>query len=184
MRIIAGTWRSRRLEVPRGTRTRPTTDRVREALFQHLTAVRVPDLERRTVLDLFAGSGALALEALSRGAPSAVCVEADRAALAALRANVASLNAPVEVVARRLPRALQQLPGADFGLVFADPPYATLLDTEFARRLRALVREDALWVYEHAADVSPDPGASWEVIDVRMYGATAVTLARPTVMAQ
>jgi 16S rRNA (guanine966-N2)-methyltransferase len=120
VRIIAGTWRSRALKAPEGDGTRPTADRVREALFSMLTS-RIGSFEGLTVVDLFAGSGALALEALSRGAARAVLVERDAAAIRAAEANIRSLGAACEV--RRLDAT--RLPPAPhaFDLVFLDPPY-------------------------------------------------------------
>ena len=103
MRIVAGRWGGRRLTTPKGLATRPTADRVREALFSIL-GDRVQDAR---VLDLFAGSGALGLEALSRGARSATFVESAPAALAALRANLAALGADAEVVRSDAPRWLR-----------------------------------------------------------------------------
>ena len=92
MRIVAGEWRGRRLVAPRGDATRPTADRTREALFSMLTS-RLGSFEDLAVADLFAGSGALGLEALSRGAANCLFVEQDGAALAALRANITALDA-------------------------------------------------------------------------------------------
>lgn len=92
MRIIAGEWRGRPLKAPEGDTTRPTADRTRETLFSMLTS-RLGSFEGLTVADLFAGSGALGLEALSRGAASAIFVEQDAAALRALRGNIANLHA-------------------------------------------------------------------------------------------
>jgi 16S rRNA (guanine966-N2)-methyltransferase len=120
MRIVSGTWGGRRLVAPRGRATRPTSDRVREALF----AILGP-LDGERVLDLFAGSGALGLEALSRGASHATFVERERAALRALRDNVNDLGADAEVVAadaRGFLRAARER-GAQYDLVFLDPPY-------------------------------------------------------------
>jgi 16S rRNA (guanine966-N2)-methyltransferase len=120
LRIVAGEWGGRRLVAPRGRATRPTSDRVREALFSILGP-----LDGARVLDLFAGSGALGLEALSRGAAHATFVERERAALRALRDNVADLAADAEVVAgdaRAFLRAAQER-GAQYDLVFLDPPY-------------------------------------------------------------
>ena len=119
MRIIAGAWRGRAIEAPPGLATRPTADRVRETLFSML-ASRLGSFEDLRVADLFAGSGALGLEALSRGAASATFVESNPAALAAIRRNVAKLGATAEVIAGSaltLPRA------GPFDLVFADPSY-------------------------------------------------------------
>jgi 16S rRNA (guanine966-N2)-methyltransferase len=117
MRVVAGEYRGRRLQAPRGTSVRPTSDRVREALFSILG-----DIEGLRVLDLFAGSGALAIEALSRGAASATLVENDRAALDAIRANLAPLEGANAEIVRA--DALAWLGGrrGPFDLVFADPP--------------------------------------------------------------
>ena len=122
MRIIAGEWRGRRLVVPDGVATRPTGDRVRETLFSMLTS-RLGSFEELRVADLYAGSGALGLEALSRGAAFACFVEQDPRAIAAIRANVEALGAVER--SRVLARSAQSLPPEQpFDLVFADPPYA------------------------------------------------------------
>jgi 16S rRNA (guanine966-N2)-methyltransferase len=121
MRIIAGEWRGRKLVSPPGISTRPTADRVRETLFSML-ASRLGTFEGLRVADLYAGSGALGLEALSRGAAFASFVEQDRGALDAIRANVASLEA--EAKTQILGRAVESARvEASFDLVFADPPY-------------------------------------------------------------
>ena len=122
MRIIAGDWRGRPLVAPKGLDTRPTADRTRETLFSMLLS-RLGSFEGLRVADLYAGSGALALEALSRGAADAVLVENDRAALTAIEANAAKLGAAARIQLRamsaaRLPRE------TPFDLIFADPPYA------------------------------------------------------------
>lgn len=122
MRIIAGQWRGRKLIAPKGEATRPTADRLREALFSMLTS-RLGSFEGLRVADLFAGSGALGLEALSRGAASSTFVEQDRAALEALRANVTTLGANADVRAQ----SVLALPAASepYDLLLLDPPYAT-----------------------------------------------------------
>jgi len=123
VRIVAGRLRGRRLEAPPGATTRPTADRVREALFSML-ASRIGTFEGLRVADLFAGSGALGLEALSRGAACATFVESDPAAAAAVRANAAALGLGESV--RVLAGSALSLPAAEpFDLVFADPPYAS-----------------------------------------------------------
>jgi 16S rRNA (guanine966-N2)-methyltransferase len=120
MRIIAGKWRGRAIESPPGLTTRPTADRVREVLFSMLTS-RLGTWEELRVADLFAGSGALGLEALSRGAAYATFVENDRAATAAIKRNADKLGAEVQVFGG----SALALPRADpFDLIFADPPYA------------------------------------------------------------
>ena len=121
MRIIAGHFRGRSLEAPRGSATRPTGDRVREALFSML-ASRVGSFEGLRIADLYAGSGALGLEALSRGAASAIFVEADGSAQAAIKANAAKLGVADRV--RILGGSALALPRSEpFDLIFADPPY-------------------------------------------------------------
>ncbi|MDQ6650000.1 MAG: 16S rRNA (guanine(966)-N(2))-methyltransferase RsmD [Actinomycetota bacterium] len=123
-RIIAGAAGGRRLAVPSGTATRPTADRVREALFSAVTSA-VGEPAGARVLDLYAGSGALGLEALSRGAEHALLVEADARVLRTLRANVAALDLPgAEVRADRVERVLASSPPAAYDLALADPPYA------------------------------------------------------------
>ena len=121
MRIISGAWRGRRLLAPAGMQTRPTADRTRETLFSML-ASRLGSFEDLRVADLYAGSGALGLEALSRGAAHCTFVENDRAALDAIRVNAATLGAAsIDIMATsaaRLPRARA------FHLILADPPYA------------------------------------------------------------
>ena len=121
MRVIAGQWRGRSLAAPKGLQTRPTADRTRETLFSMLVS-RLGGLEDLRVADLYAGSGALGFEALSRGAATCTFVENDRAAIEAIRANAATLGAAgVEVMgmsAARLPLA------SPFHLIVADPPYA------------------------------------------------------------
>lgn len=122
MRIIAGEWRGRAIEPPPGVGTRPTADRVRETLFSML-ASRLGSLEHLCVADLFAGSGALGLEALSRGAASATFVESDAAAAAVVRRNAEKLGAGER--ARVIGGSALALPRSDaFDLIFADPPYA------------------------------------------------------------
>ncbi len=121
LRLVGGAWRSRRLRVPAGPDLRPTPDRVRETLFNWLG----PRVEGSRVLDLFAGSGALGLEALSRGAAEAVFVDTSRTAVRALEANIALLGAASATVlcmdaGRYLARG-----GEAFDLVFVDPPYAS-----------------------------------------------------------
>ena len=122
MRIIAGTWRGRPLVAPKGDTTRPTADRTREALFSMLTS-RLGSFEGLAVADLFAGSGALGLEALSRGAASCIFVEQDRPAVDALRANADKLGVKPDIRATSV-LALGSAP-MPLDLVMMDPPYAT-----------------------------------------------------------
>jgi 16S rRNA (guanine966-N2)-methyltransferase len=120
MRIIAGKWRGRAIEAPSGLGTRPTADRLRETLFSML-ASRLGSFEDLRIADLFAGSGALGLEALSRGAAFATFVESDPGAAAVIRRNAGKLGASVQILsasALALPRS------EPFDLIFSDPPYA------------------------------------------------------------
>ncbi len=131
MRIISGQWRGRPLVAPKGELTRPTADRTRETLFSMLTS-RLGTFEGLRIADLYAGSGALAFEALSRGAARAVLIENDRAALTAIETNAAKLGATAAVEIRamsaaRLPRQ------APFDLIFADPPYAKDMGSAVAK---------------------------------------------------
>jgi 16S rRNA (guanine966-N2)-methyltransferase len=158
-RIIAGAARGRQLRAPEGRDTRPTSDRVREALFSRLEHQGWLDGTR--VLDLYAGSGALGLEAVSRGAAAAVLVEHDPATARLVRANVAATGLPeVRVVADRVERALTRPPEEPFDLVFLDPPYA-VSDDVVVRALTLLV--DGGWLAGRAAVVvergrrSPEP---------------------------
>ncbi len=142
MRIIAGAWKGRALQAPPGLATRPTADRVRQSLFDMLMHAPWGGralLEDAVVLDVFAGTGALGLEALSRGASRAVFFEKDRAALAALRANVAACGAAgrAEILARDVLRP-GRAGGARATLAFFDPPYGEGL---IQRSLNVLMAE-------------------------------------------
>lgn len=122
LRIIAGQWRGRKLAAPSGDATRPTADRTRETLFSMLVS-RIGDFEGLTVADLFAGSGALGLEALSRGAASCLFVEQDAAALRALRGNVANLHAQPQTDVRASSVLALGPAKASLDLIMLDPPY-------------------------------------------------------------
>jgi 16S rRNA (guanine(966)-N(2))-methyltransferase RsmD len=188
LRIIGGALGSRPLRAPRGESTRPTSDRVREALF-NIVGARVR-LEGARVLDLYAGTGALALEAISRGAAHATLVEDARDALQAIRANVASLGVGTRV--RVLAQSVERVkPGAltagagPFDLVFADPPYAAVKDGSAVRAVEALAAEAlapwGLLVLEHASrDETPALRAETGLVleDARRYGDTALALYR------
>jgi 16S rRNA (guanine966-N2)-methyltransferase len=135
VRIVAGLAKGRRLAAPAGA-TRPTSDRAREAMFS--TLAHLVDLDGARVLDLFAGTGAVGLEALSRGAALAVLVEADRAAAEVLRRNADTVGLPgARIVRRPVVAVLAEPPDEPFDVVFADPPYA-LDDTALADLLAAV----------------------------------------------
>jgi 16S rRNA (guanine966-N2)-methyltransferase len=174
MRIVAGRHRGARLEAPPGESTRPTSDRARQALFDTLTGGRFDiDLNDAVVLDLFAGTGALGLEALSRGAARVLFVEKDRAALAVLGRNIAHLKAGDRtlVLAQDATRLGRARAAAD--LVLMDPPYRQGLA---APALQALVAggwltPDALIVVEQAKDEAPDLPPGFALLEDRRYGA-------------
>lgn len=188
MRIVAGQWRARTIAAPPGSGTRPTSDRVREALFSSLASLLGPDLGGARVLDAFAGSGALGLEALSRGAAHATFAEKDRRAAATLRANIESLGAGT--IAQVLPADVLaaarrgRVPGGPFTLLFLDPPYR-IDPAVIAGLLGALddsgaLEEDATAVWEHDARSAIVWPEGWTEDVRKTYGTTAVGIAHLT----
>jgi len=165
MRVVAGELGGRRLVTPPGTATRPTTDRVREAIFNSLGSAGL--LEGALVADLFAGSGAVGIEALSRGADRCVFVERDRAALDALNDNLDALDLRdrSKVLASD---AMSVVATIDADIVFADPPY----DFDAWHDLIGRVNADIV-IAESGAVVAAPPG--WEVTREKKYGRTRVT---------
>ncbi len=177
IRIIGGTWRRRRLVVPPATELRPTPDRVRETVFNWLQ----PWLPGAHCIDLFAGSGALCLEALSRGAASAVMVETAPQVVEVLRGNVARLGAANSSVVQA--DAEQFLQGAvrKFDIVFLDPPFRSKLIASCARLLdeRGWLSAHGLVYIESPSDMTALPiPASWELIRSRTAGQVGYHLAR------
>ncbi|MBR5344419.1 MAG: 16S rRNA (guanine(966)-N(2))-methyltransferase RsmD [Clostridia bacterium] len=176
MRIIAGEARSRQIDAPKGRDTRPTLDRVRENLF-NIIARRVPDAR---VLDLFAGSGALALEALSRGAAFAVMADHDREAHRVEQANTERLGYGdrAETLLCDWKRALETLAkrGMCFDLVFLDPPYAMGDLTAVTEALLPLLDADALVVTEHQAGHPYTVCEALAETDTRRWGYAGITL--------
>ena len=179
MRIIAGEWRGRSIEAPPGSGTRPTADRVRETLFSML-ASRLGTFEDLRVADLFAGSGALGFEALSRGAESVTFVESDARAAAAIRRNAEKLGASgrIELIAGSALALPRREP---FDLIFADPPYAT---SSGAAVLRSII--NARWLASGGwVCVETSRGERLDVVDLavetqRDVGRARITLLRPT----
>ena len=185
MRVIAGDLKGRRIHAPGHTHTRPTSDRVREALFSSLTARLGTDLGGAQVLDAFAGTGALGIEALSRGASSATFVESDRAALAALRRSIETLGleSRARIVANDVFRVAHtgRIGDGPYSLLFLDPPYrinkseVTALVVELGER--GVLASDSIVVWEYGAGDPPEWPPGFEVVHTRRYGSTAVDVA-------
>ena len=184
-RIIAGAWRGRRLAAPPGLSTRPTAERVRQALFDmlahapwaHSLGGGRAAIDGAQVLDAFAGTGALGLEALSRGAAEAVFLERDPAALATLRANIAACGAGAR--ARVLAVDARAAPaGAACGLVFLDPPYGEGLIGMTVAHLaaRGWIAPGALVVAEMGREETPQPLG--ELLAERVHGAARIAVWR------
>lgn len=181
MRIVSGEFRGKPLIAPKGDATRPTSDRARQAIFNILEHAPWSDGVRdRRVIDLFAGSGALGFEALSRGASFCLFVETDEAARGAIRENVDAMGLFGRTrVHRRSATDLGVRPGADgpaFDLAFVDPPYAKGLGEETLARLAAggWLAPGALVVFERGLAEPPPEVAGYTIIDVRDYGAAKV----------
>jgi 16S rRNA (guanine966-N2)-methyltransferase len=170
LRVVAGEFKGRRLAAPRGARTRPTADRVREALFSMLG-----DVTGARVLDLYAGSGALGIEAISRGAASAVFVERDPQAVAVIERNLAALGVEADVVRQDVLRFLARADGP-FELVFCDPPYdsASRLAGPLAERLPALTPDHARIVTE--SDKRHPLELPFPLLTERSYGDTRIAI--------
>jgi 16S rRNA (guanine966-N2)-methyltransferase len=178
MRIIAGEWRGRKLDTPAGRQTRPTADRTRETLFSML-ASRLGTFEGLRVADLYAGSGALGLEALSRGAAEAVFVENDRAALKAIEANAATLKATPKVTLRA--QSAAALPAsAPFDLVLADPPYSPGSGTNVVAEVdrRDWLAAGAWMAVETDRKERVDAPEGWTIEAEREVGRARLTLLR------
>lgn len=171
MRVVAGEARGRPLVAPPGNATRPTSDRVREATFNALHSLGV--VEGATVLDLFAGSGAMGIEALSRGAAHATFVDADARALDAVRRNLDATGLADRATVVRGDAARHLAGAGHVDLAVLDPPYATP-DDEWAALLDALDADVA--VLESDRELAPPP--TWGIIRLRRYGSSVVALAR------
>jgi 16S rRNA (guanine966-N2)-methyltransferase len=174
VRIIAGSRKGARIFAPKGLDTRPTGDRVREAAFNLIG----PTVERTAVLDLFAGSGAMGLEALSRGAARAVFVESDRGACRTIERNLDKLGLTGAVVCDDALRALasETAAGRRYDLVLVDPPYEMFsqLQTRLATYLPSILADDGLLVVETAAPEEPELPLVKRTS--RRYGSARITL--------
>lgn len=185
MRVVGGTHRGRKLRVPPGKSTRPTTERVREALFNVLG----PRVQDQAVLDLYAGSGSLGIEALSRGAASVVFVEMGRVAADVIRNNLAGLGlqepSRAQVLQRPIERSLDRLRElGPFDLCLVDPPFAAVRDGTAIRTLdrvasAGVLGPEALVILEYPSD---QPNPVFEKLaceDIRAYGDTRLSFLRP-----
>ena len=176
MRVIAGQWRGRPLVAPVGDATRPTADRTREALFSMLTS-RLGSFEGLAVADLFAGSGALGIEALSRGAASCLFVEQDRVAVDALKANLAKLGARADVRATSV-MALGSAP-APLDVIMMDPPYGTGAGMVALDRLARLGwTGPATWISIESAKGETVALEGFMIDATRVHGKARLTLLR------
>jgi 16S rRNA (guanine966-N2)-methyltransferase len=185
LRIVSGEFRGKALATPEGATTRPTSDRARQAIFNILEhAAWSTGVRDARVIDLFAGSGALGFEALSRGAAFCLFVETDEAARGAIRENVDAMGLFGRTrVHRRDAVQLGQRPGADgpaFDLAFLDPPYGKGLGERALEKLAAggWLAPGALVVFERGADEPPLEAEGFEELDVRDYGAARVWFLR------
>jgi 16S rRNA (guanine(966)-N(2))-methyltransferase RsmD len=181
MRVISGTAKGRRLTPPSDRRVRPTSDRVKEALFSILNSF-CGDLEGLLVLDLFAGTGNLGIEALSRGSDSAVFVDNHRSSVSLINANIRStgFDKQSEVMQSDVFQALSRLSdaGRKFDLVFADPPYGHGLPEKLLEKLASthLLTEGAILIVEsEVKEVLPLTEVNMNLLERRIYGDTAIT---------
>lgn len=176
MRIISGQWRGRPIDAPIGKATRPTTDRAREALFSMLVS-RIGSFEDLRVADLFAGSGALGLEALSRGAGHCSFVETDRSAIEALKRNVDRLGAQARADIRA--QSALNFSGGPFDLVLMDPPYESGLGQQ---ALAAMAARGSIapggWVSLETRPAESVEVEGFEIDAARTYGKARITLLR------
>lgn len=183
MRIIAGQWRGRNLVAPKGDNTRPTTDRIRESLMSSINS-QIGGFEGLSVLDAFAGSGALGLEALSRGAASAVFCDADHNAIKAIQRNIELVKATNEQARVRKGDVLSHPPinrTSPYDLVFLDPPYSLsqkdILSFVDALDAAGSLSDDCLISYEHAKSDELQPvldemGSTWCIYVSKSFGKT------------
>lgn len=184
MRVIGGEWKGRPLVAPPGPGTRPTADRVREAVFSALYSLS-GELDGVRALDLYAGSGALGIEALSRGAGHVTFVDRDRRALSVVRKNLESVGAPPErwqILQSDAARLASASPVPAVTLLFADPPY-TIEPAEEWQVLEALgssgwMGPGCIVVYEHRWDATAAPGPGFVLVMQKRYGDTGVSFAQ------
>ena len=171
MRITGGIHRGRLLKVPEGIEVRPTQDRVREALFNIL----MHDIAGARFLDLFAGSGAVGLEAISRGAASATFVELNARHISFIKANAAMLKLAPQIVQADAYRYISEFAGSPFDIAYADPPYALGEEKGFQEMIKALaarnvIRPGGLFIAETTCRAAIDETLGWDLCRDREYG--------------
>lgn len=178
MRVIAGEMKGRTLRVPAAAAFRPTTDRVKESVFNILNGLL--DWQDSTVCDLFAGSGSLGIEALSRGALRVCFVEESRASLAVLERNIGDLTlaARTQVSPRKVEHFLRDA-GERYALVLADPPYRYQRIDELLAGIAGILAEDGIAILEHEGERRVESTSLLRAFDRREYGTTAVTFFQP-----
>lgn len=178
MRIIAGEWRGRPLSAPEGRDTRPTSDRAREGLFSML-ASRLGNFHGMRVADLFAGTGALGLEALSRGAAHCLFIDSDRQAISTIKRNVDAFGAQGRVEIRAQAVEYAEVPSRPCNLIFLDPPYDSSLATMALSRIcnAGWVAPGGFISIEHAGS-QPELPAGFEVAAERRFGKAHILLLR------
>jgi len=181
MRVVAGSAKGRKLYVPKGVDIRPTSDRVKEAIFNIIG----PEVKDKNILDLFAGTGNLAIEALSRGAHRAYLVDSSPRAIDAIQKNlkVTDLQDKAVVLKADADKALKRFikDKQEFDLIFLDPPYrisVSFLDAILLTLATGILKHEGLLVLEHSAKDKPKPVEGLEIISTRIYGDTAVTFYR------
>lgn len=178
LRVISGSAGGLHLKTPKRHALRPTQDRIRQVIFSSL-AERVPGAR---VLDLYAGTGSLGIEALSRGAASALFVEHDPEAAQCIRDNLAHCHLQGEVLQSEVAAYLKAPPPAPFDLIFADPPYlksrGPLDGDPLLGALSPFLLPDGIFVWEHYAGRTLQNGSCWEVVRHRTYGETGLTFLR------
>jgi len=191
MRIVGGRFKGRNLSTPEGQTTRPTSDRAREAIFNILAhASWAPEIEGARILDVFAGSGALGLEALSRGAAFCLFVETDAFARGAIRDNVENFGLfGTTRVHRRDATQLGPRPGTEtegFDFVFLDPPYRMGLGEKALDALLAgnWIKENSVIVFERGRDEDDFVTGVWEKINTKTYGAAEVLFLRKKILSE
>jgi 16S rRNA (guanine966-N2)-methyltransferase len=178
LRVISGSAGGLHLKSPRRHALRPTQDRIRQVIFSSLAEV-VPGTR---VLDLYAGTGSLGIEALSRGAASATFVEQDAEAVQCIRDNLAHCRLAGDIRREDALAYLEKTPPHPFDLVFADPPYVkcrgSLNDEPLLGKLVPLLAPNAIFVWEHFAGREVQNAVDWEIIRHRTYGETGLTFLR------